>query len=201
MNYYPYPSVSDVTRTLASLEQIKSKAYGNSWRKHGELVSIFANISRKYDRLENILFKDGKVTPDENLMDTVADLAVYCGLYVTWLFEQPGMPGGPVTFWLVMESVERRFRYNDQDVQTRYWSRSACANAWKAFYTELEDVLVNNRHVELEPGKVGGITGYKMRLAIELCSAAVSWLVLAKRDEPAAYAEWARPWKEVVYAD
>lgn len=79
-------SLADVYRVLQTLHEKKTRSYGDSWKKHGELLGVFANITRKYDRIEAVL--DGaKATADEGLIHTLADLAVYAGKYLTWLAE------------------------------------------------------------------------------------------------------------------
>jgi len=40
---------------LRVLHEKKTRTYGDSWKKHGELLGIFANITRKYDRIEGLL--------------------------------------------------------------------------------------------------------------------------------------------------
>ena len=83
----------EVTGLMIELQDHKGKTYGNTWCKHGEAISIFGNTSRKYDRIENIIknFVDGKPLPppdsDESVAETVADLAVYCILWMTWIAE------------------------------------------------------------------------------------------------------------------
>lgn len=66
-----------------SLHRAKSAAYGDSWKKRGELFSIIPNIARKVDRLEG-----GKSTEDEVIADTAIDLLVYLIKYRLWLGEQ-----------------------------------------------------------------------------------------------------------------
>src|SRR5258708_10524186 len=62
--------------------------YGDSWKKHGELLGIFANITRKYDRLEAALARNATALVDESILDTIADLAVYCTKYLSYLAER-----------------------------------------------------------------------------------------------------------------
>lgn len=66
--------------SVVRLHREKHAAYGNSWKKRGELVSILANIARKVDRLEG-----GKETADESQVDTAIDLWVYLLKYHAWL--------------------------------------------------------------------------------------------------------------------
>lgn len=77
----------EVRRLLDRLHRPKDKAYGDAWRKRGEVLSIFSNIARKYDRLCIALTEDAP-SRAENLTDTVADLAVYSAKYLTWLAEK-----------------------------------------------------------------------------------------------------------------
>jgi thymidylate synthase len=60
----------------------KDAAYGDSWKKRGEMVAILANIARKVDRL------GGSETKDETSADTAIDLFVYLCKYHPWLHEQ-----------------------------------------------------------------------------------------------------------------
>lgn len=76
-----------VVAELSTLHWKKSLVYGNSWKKHGEIISIFANISRKYDRIENVFIDNIQATTDETLLDTVADLVIYSTKYLGWLAE------------------------------------------------------------------------------------------------------------------
>lgn len=76
-----------VVASLMELQQSKGAIYGDSWKKHGEVLSIFSNISRKVDRINAISesgFRDSELNA-ETLEDTLADLAVYCGLYASWI--------------------------------------------------------------------------------------------------------------------
>ena len=85
-----------VCKVATSLMRRKGISYGDSWKKRGQ-VGVFMNIARKFDRIENILEASAKgfdVDPDkiavseESLLDTVLDLFVYSGLYMTLLKEK-----------------------------------------------------------------------------------------------------------------
>src|SRR5687768_3464249 len=71
---------------LIRLHRMKDAAYGNAWRKRGEILGIFSNIARKYDRLV-IAMSEPEPAAVESLADTAGDLCVYAGKYVTWLAE------------------------------------------------------------------------------------------------------------------
>jgi len=79
---------------LKEIHAKKSATYGDSWKKRGELVSVFGNVARKFDRLENLasdlqLWSSAqKGETIENIEDTVIDLAVYSILWCTFLVEK-----------------------------------------------------------------------------------------------------------------
>jgi hypothetical protein len=75
------------TSAIRRLHREKGVAYGDSWKKRGELISIIANIARKVDRLE-MLAGGATATRDESLMDTAVDLFVYTIMYQTFLADQ-----------------------------------------------------------------------------------------------------------------
>jgi len=90
---------TEVIGLLIRLHRPKDQAYGDAWRKRGEVLGIFANIARKADRLERARLEPQPAAAEE-LGDTVADLAIYAGKYLTWLAEtQPlifeAVPPGP----------------------------------------------------------------------------------------------------------
>jgi thymidylate synthase len=67
------------------LHAAKHRAYGDSWKKRGEKMSILANIARKVDRLG--------VTDDmETAADTAIDLWVYLAKYLCWLNGEEASP-------------------------------------------------------------------------------------------------------------
>lgn len=72
---------SDFLEFVTQLHTEKSLAYGDSWKKRGEMLGIMANIARKVDRLQ------GGETKDETSADTAIDLLVYLAKYHTWLYE------------------------------------------------------------------------------------------------------------------
>lgn len=69
---------------LARLHAHKNAGYGDAWRKRGELLSIFTNLARKYDRLV-VALDEGVDAADERTLDTAGDLCVYAAKYLTWL--------------------------------------------------------------------------------------------------------------------
>src|SRR5438045_1661679 len=72
---------------IMTLHRQKDAAYGNSWKRRGEQISIMANIARKVDRLE-VIADGAHPSQDENTLDTAIDLYVYTLKYVTYLADQ-----------------------------------------------------------------------------------------------------------------
>jgi thymidylate synthase len=87
----PSPEFVEQRRELlALLERLhrhKDAAYGDAWRKRGEVIAIFANMARKYDRLQ-VAFDEQKPAATEALGDTLGDLCVYVAKYLTWIAER-----------------------------------------------------------------------------------------------------------------
>lgn len=75
-------TVDPFVEYVDKLHREKSAAYGDSWKRRGEQMSILANIARKVDRLGN-----GTETADETQADTAVDLLVYLAKYRLWLSE------------------------------------------------------------------------------------------------------------------
>lgn len=76
----------EILSLLSRLHRAKDEAYGDAWRKRGEVLGIFANIARKFDRLQ-VGRSELTPAPTETLGDTAGDLCVYAGKYLTWLAE------------------------------------------------------------------------------------------------------------------
>ncbi len=75
------------------LQKAKNKTYKDSWKKDGEFLSTFPNVSRKYDRIHAIIIdhvENGKPLPmgDASLAQGAMDLLVYCGLWLTLIAEK-----------------------------------------------------------------------------------------------------------------
>ncbi|WP_236648348.1 nucleoside triphosphate pyrophosphohydrolase family protein [Micromonospora sicca] len=78
------PHAREFKDVVTRLHRVKDAAYGNSWKRRGELISILANIARKVDRLANVATAAASTT-DESALDTVVDLYVYAVKYQTFL--------------------------------------------------------------------------------------------------------------------
>jgi thymidylate synthase len=75
-------AASDFAVMVTGLHNEKHAAYGDSWKRRGEMLGIMANIARKIDRLGS------SPTKDETSADTCIDLLVYLAKYETWLAER-----------------------------------------------------------------------------------------------------------------
>ncbi len=98
------PGAETFRLAVMRLHVQKNAAYGTSWKRRGEQLSILTNVTRKVDRLEQML--DGSQgTDDESNLDTSVDLLVYCLKYQTYLADLDGVvaqelfgqPEAPIT--------------------------------------------------------------------------------------------------------
>lgn len=70
----------DITEQMADLYEKKNKDYGNSYTKSIERygsVAGLVRISDKFNRLENLMLNGECEIKDENIKDTLMDLANY----------------------------------------------------------------------------------------------------------------------------
>jgi hypothetical protein len=90
-NYDLEQNAIKIIFTFATMVQAsKARTYQGSWKKRGWQVSIFGNISRKFDRLEAIFTDPAQVvkfldqyrsdSKEEPVVDTLIDMGVYCFL-------------------------------------------------------------------------------------------------------------------------
>lgn len=73
------------TNYVANLHMDKHRAYGDSWKRRGEMLGIMANIARKVDRL-------GVSGAGDTAADTAVDLLVYLIKYRLWLTDYADAP-------------------------------------------------------------------------------------------------------------
>lgn len=69
----------------SDLHRQKHEAYGDSWKRRGEMMGIMANIARKVDRL-------GVSDENETELDTAVDLMIYLAKYRDWLTDVEELP-------------------------------------------------------------------------------------------------------------
>lgn len=187
MSYAPN-SVTQLTdhvlTDLVNLHAIKARAYGHSWRKHGEYLSIFANITRKADRL----FEGGVDTPDETRLDTVADLAVYSLLYLSWLYgaEDEADEGIAVSASAVASLIGLTTPVN---VEYRA----------KLQYEQLENLILHQierqAHVSESDEYRTTVQARKRQHVRSLAALCVLWLAQTLYTRPDDYAAWAHKWR------
>lgn len=84
----PSPARAQFTVFATKLHAEKNAAYGDSWKKRGEMLGIMANIARKVDRL-------GVPGGGDTAADTAIDLLVYLIKYNLWLRQQAGAQDAP----------------------------------------------------------------------------------------------------------
>ena len=80
-------TVSPFLVEVMQLHIDKHQAYGDSWKRRGEMLGIMANIARKVDRL-------GKNGGGDTATDTAVDLMVYLAKYLVWLGDHATVPPG-----------------------------------------------------------------------------------------------------------
>jgi thymidylate synthase len=71
---------------LRAMHRMKSAAYGDSWKRRGELLGVLPNVARKIDRLRNQV--NWQAGDRESEADTWADLLTYLLKYQTLLADR-----------------------------------------------------------------------------------------------------------------
>lgn len=179
------PSAPEIASTLTRLHEFKDRSYKDAWRLRGELIGIFSNIARKYDRLQ---VAQDEVDPDEvePRADTSADLCIYSVKYVTWLIEHdPGaaaaIAGADSELWsgtlghaAVAPALERLAAYRP----VLPASLPAGFHAVAQPFGELEELLVEQH---------GTTAAAKTALAWQLAGASFGYLWRLALDEHVAW--------------
>ncbi|MEX2211365.1 MAG: hypothetical protein WD689_06340 [Gaiellaceae bacterium] len=179
------PHATEIAVELITLHEFKDRKYRDAWRKRGELIGIFSNIARKYDRL---LVAQTEDDPDEAepRADTSADLCVYAIKYVTWLIEHDpaaatAIPGADPEQWSGTRghnAVAPALRQLADETTVALADLATAFEAIAAPFTELERILVDN-----EPTTEHD----KAALAWKLASASFAYLWRLALDEPRAW--------------
>lgn len=158
----PEVTVKTIVDNLIDLQARKNATYRDSWKRHGEILSIMPNITRKYDRLQAMnaegMLRDNLT--DETLLDTVGDFAVYCGLYASWLSGQ--------SFEQEMRDNTAEHYTTEQANAINYQTVSVMQSIDET-YDILEKAVLGREDV---------VTETKLRLARLLMSLAVAWLAM-----------------------
>lgn len=184
------PSFAAVVAALERLHEAKDRIYQDAWRRRGELVGIFANIARKYDRLE-IAAGEPDADAVEARADTAADLCIYAVKYLTWLVEQ-------------QPAVAAVFAEGDRSLWSAEHGHAAVARVLERIVAEereralgppadLADALAVARDpfMRLERILVDGqpaSVGEKAELVWRLADGGARYLWRLAADEPAAWA-------------
>lgn len=79
--------LNELISLVTTLHAGKTLAYGDSWKRRGELIGIMANIARKVDRLQIVATSVIGQDSDESALDTAVDLLVYSVKYSTYLMD------------------------------------------------------------------------------------------------------------------
>lgn len=177
---------------LIGLHSHKTIGYGDAWRKRGELLSIFTNLARKYDRLV-VALDEGVRAREEGLPDTAGDLCVYAAKYLTWLAEQHPQAFDTVTRGATSadcaddggtDALARVLRAVDMgpvaDVAGS-WSRL------KAAFVRLDTGLVSEAE---RRGDAPLPWEQKVELAWGIAAGALALLVALAAEEPEAWGIW-----------
>ena len=104
----PEPTTSAFLSKVFDLHAEKHAAYGDSWKRRGEMLGILANIARKVDRLE------GGETSDETSADTAIDLMVYLAKYRAWIHDAETTDTVDSTHWWLDQTEQRIVRDKGQ---------------------------------------------------------------------------------------
>jgi hypothetical protein len=179
------PTPTEIAAELVTLHEFKDRKYKDAWRKRGELIGIFANIARKYDRLVVVQTEDD---PDEAepRADTSADLCVYSIKYVTWLIEHhpaasTAIPVADPVQWSGTrghDAVAPALIKLADETTVPPADLATAFDAIGAPFTELERILV-----DIEPTTARD----KAALAWKLAAGSLAYLWRLALDEPQAW--------------
>lgn len=179
------PTPAEIASVMTRLHEIKDSRYRDAWRKRGELIGIFCNIARKYDRL---VVARNEADPDEAepRADTAADLCIYSVKYVTWLIERDPSAADAIVAadsagWsgtLGHAAVAAALEQLAAEQSASPLDLSAAFDAVAAPFASLEQILVDQRDVP---------STTKIPLAWELAGAALAYCCRLAVDEPDAW--------------
>lgn len=180
-----HPSPTEMVSELTRLHEFKDRRYKDAWRKRGELIGIFSNIARKYDRLA-VARDEDDADEEEPRADTAADLCVYCVKYVSWLIEHDpataeAIDGADSELWSGTHGHAAASAALKQLAAERTAPPANLSTAFAAVatpFTMLEEILVGEQEVPLKT---------KARLAWQLAGAALDYLWRLALDEPVAW--------------
>lgn len=179
---------AEIAELLDRLHRQKDAVYGDAWRRRGEVLGIFANMARKYDRMV-IAIDEKEFSGTEPLTDTAADLLVYACKYLGWIAEQD--PIGYDRAGLLVASSEASARNGPAwvartlEALARSSSDPGSADAaWrvaKGCFGRIEKSLMSQAAAEPDPNVVLDYAA-KARCVHELADALL-WFLDHLRDE------------------
>lgn len=174
----------------------KDAAYGPSWKRRGEIISVLANIARKVDRLEQVA-AGASITRDENVLDTATDLLVYALKYQTFLADHdvgiaaflfatmpPPYSDGRHGFERLLDAID----LTPLDDTGPFSTSSAASSAAVAAFDDLERCAGDPTRPS--PARE------RLNRAIILTAAAVSVVASLRRDAPHLYRSFVDSWGE-----
>jgi hypothetical protein len=151
----PVPS-NEFNDYVSKLHERKHAAYGDSWKKRGEVFSILPNIARKVDRL-------GTTDEDETATDTAIDLLVYLLKYGIWLdngllqYDEVG------TVTRALGLLNPTIMGNDAMSEAEQYLRNALGQLEK-MVLEQDDGVVTAAKQDLVASMIAVANGYARRL-------------------------------------
>lgn len=183
------PAPTGIAAELIELHAVKDPKYKDAWRKRGELVGIFCNIARKYDRL--VVAQD-EADPDktESRADTAADLCVYAVKYVTWLIEHDpdaaeAIAGADPAHWSGIHGHSAVAAALEQLAEAHRLEPTSLAEGFEqvsAPFAALERILVDQEDRS---------AGEKAALAWSLADGGLAYLCRLAVDEPRTWERFA----------
>lgn len=142
------PAAAPVQSTQASriaftgfatkLHAEKNAAYGDSWKKRGEMLGIMANIARKVDRL-------GVPGGGDTASDTAVDMLVYLIKYHLWLRQQAGAHDAPTEGQSHVSAVEWHLRHLERNAPDSGATDDQLINDLRAQFDVLEHLVEEKR--------------------------------------------------------
>lgn len=189
--------MSEVARfreVVRRLHREKDAAYGNSWKRRGELISVLANIARKVDRLEQAA-AGAPAMRDENPLDTAVDLLVYSMKYQTYLADRdaevaahlfgsarPPFSDGRGGFEALLDALDLGALDDTHPIATV----PATSAGVVAAFNDLERCFA-------EP-QTPAPAGERLRRAVILTTAAIQVVAALRRGRPPLYRDFLQAW-------
>jgi len=199
-------SIAEIFDLLKTLHYKKTLSYGDSWKKHGEVLGLFSNITRKRDRILSLL-AGAQGTTDEGIFDTISDLCVYAGKYLTLIAELYPVEFGDflkdanaqviwptdideyshtLGFDPVLDMLQERSGGTDPRVGKIDWESLEDCIAWiEDEYKKVEDLLTDK--YQPRSGNRNGHGKIATQAAARMCLLSAQALRVLCRDNPGTW--------------